>query len=135
MRGAKGLFLVSFAIVAGSWLIGVNYYSALPDLIPVHFDLSGQADGWAQKSFWSVFLLPLVQTLLVLFFWLLSRYPQYSNVSSTIALEALEAEYRERVYAVIRRMLALICTVLSAVLLYLHVLILRASLTAQPKLQ
>ena len=47
------LFVIWFALA-------VSVYSALPERIPVHFDLSGTADGFANRSWWSWYLLPLV---------------------------------------------------------------------------
>jgi uncharacterized membrane protein len=38
----------------------IYYYPQLPEKIPVHWDWMGRPDGWARKSFGSVFLLSLM---------------------------------------------------------------------------
>lgn len=134
MKGAKAATLLNLAILIASWVIGARYYTLLPDRIPIHYDLSGQANGWASKSFWSVFIVPLAQTFLALLFALLSRYPQYSNIPTTIALEALQPEVRECVYAVVRKMLSLICAAVNAFMLILYAQMLRAAVDPQPQL-
>ena len=39
-------------------------YALLPAMMPTHFGLTGMADGWSPKGFWSVYL-PLVIGILV----------------------------------------------------------------------
>ncbi|WP_067922668.1 DUF1648 domain-containing protein [Alicyclobacillus shizuokensis] len=54
-------------LVAGAVLAGMAYPS-LPDPLPIHFDLQGHPNGWAHKSFLSVFspvLMGLGLTLLM----------------------------------------------------------------------
>ncbi len=46
-----------FAVVAASWLLVFYCYPRLPDTIPVHWDMSGQVDGWGSKT-WAAFLFP-----------------------------------------------------------------------------
>lgn len=43
-------FLLLFVPVAITIAIAAYYYPQLPDRIPVHFDLNGDADGWNTKS-------------------------------------------------------------------------------------
>lgn len=49
------LHAIAIALLVLTGWYGLTQYSAMPDPIPVHWDLSGEADGWAPKTYWSVF--------------------------------------------------------------------------------
>lgn len=134
MKNLKPLFAVNLALWLAAWTFSVYYYPLLPHRIPTHFGFNGQADAWSQKSWLVIFLMPLLQTLVLGLLGVFYRYPQYSNIPSTVALEALEPEYRERVYGMIRRMLLAIGTWLSAILVYLHFEMLQAGLSSRQKI-
>ena len=56
---------ITLEIVIGLLLIApipilIYYYPLLPDRIPVHWDIRGIANGWKQKSFGAVFMLPIM---------------------------------------------------------------------------
>lgn len=129
MKNAKALFTLNVVLLIVSWAMAAYFYPSLPDRIPTHFGPSGQADAWSHKSFWSVFLLPIFQTGLIVIFSLLYRYPQYSNIPSTIALEALEPEFRDHIFEMIRRLLAVIFTFINAIFLYILWVMLRAGMS------
>jgi uncharacterized membrane protein len=42
----------------------IYYYPLLPDRIPVHWNIHGQPDSWGNKSFASIFLLPIMMIYL-----------------------------------------------------------------------
>ena len=46
-----------FAVVLTSWVLVAVCYAKMPDRIPIHWNLSGQADGWGDKS-QAAFLFP-----------------------------------------------------------------------------
>jgi hypothetical protein len=56
------LLIDSLAIVVliVGWWIALGSYPRLPETIPVHFGLSGEADGWGRR--WMIFLLPIIST-------------------------------------------------------------------------
>jgi uncharacterized membrane protein len=45
----------------------IFYYPALPEVVPVHWNASGEADRWAQKSLSSVFFVPALAVFLQIF--------------------------------------------------------------------
>ena len=55
------LTIAPFAILA-------FYYSQLPDVVPIHWNAAGEADGFADKSFFSVFFLPTLTAFFQLIF-------------------------------------------------------------------
>ena len=63
-------FLVALGLVVAELIYLALIYPSLPQQVPVHFNLWGQADGWAEKSIWSVFGLTLaLPALLALVWW------------------------------------------------------------------
>ena len=57
----------SQVLVALSFGFAVLFYRALPDPVPTHFDLTGNANGWTPKP-WGAFELPCVTLVLALLF-------------------------------------------------------------------
>ncbi|WP_237242221.1 DUF1648 domain-containing protein [Rothia nasimurium] len=63
-------FLVALGLVVAELIYLALIYQSLPQQIPVHYNLWGRADGWAEKSIWSVFGLTLtLPALLALVWW------------------------------------------------------------------
>ncbi|MGV8083048.1 MAG: SdpI family protein [Coriobacteriia bacterium] len=56
-------------LIAAMFVVGAIAYPTLPAQIPVHWGPTGQIDGWAAKSFWSVFLAPLIAAGLYVLLW------------------------------------------------------------------
>ncbi|MEO8072055.1 MAG: DUF1648 domain-containing protein [Acidobacteriota bacterium] len=54
------LMIAPFAVLA-------FYYPQLPEIVPIHWNAAGTADGFAKKSFSSVFFLPILTTILQIF--------------------------------------------------------------------
>jgi uncharacterized membrane protein len=52
--------------------ISILAYPVLPDLIPSHWNMAGEVDGYLPKI-WGVLIIPLVMVLLTAFFFLLPR--------------------------------------------------------------
>lgn len=64
---AIGLLTVTpFAIL-------IFYYPHLPDVVPIHWNVTGEADRWAKKDFSSVFFLPLLTAFLQVFLIILKQ--------------------------------------------------------------
>ncbi|MFC6353964.1 DUF1648 domain-containing protein [Rothia nasimurium] len=63
-------FLVALGLVVAEVIYLALLYPSLPQQIPVHYNLWGRADGWADKSVWSVFgLTGILLPLLALIWW------------------------------------------------------------------
>lgn len=54
-------FLIPFAIIALNIVLGLINYDSLPDKIPMHFNIMGEVDRWADKSLGVVLELPMMQ--------------------------------------------------------------------------
>ena len=82
----KKLLLFTSILILLPSLIGCVFWNQLPEEIPTHFNLLGQADGYNHKMS-AIFGLP---TLMLLMHWLLLfimiKDPKSSNISSKIQL-------------------------------------------------
>lgn len=59
------------------FLLAVVSYSSLPDSIPTHFNIKGQADDWGSKA--SIFILPGIGLLLFTGITIISKFPHIFN--------------------------------------------------------
>lgn len=66
-------------------------YSKLPDVIPVHYALNGEADRWATKS--EIWILVVVVGVLFLLLTLLSYRPRLVNIPVRITKENAQGKY------------------------------------------
>ena len=69
-------YLVEVAVIVLSivpFAVLVFYYPSLPDVVPIHWNAAGKADGWAKKDFSSVFFLPLLAAFLQIFWVILKQ--------------------------------------------------------------
>jgi len=54
------LYIIPLIICIRSFQISSENYDRLPDKIPMHFGITGQADKWWKKSRFSVYLMPAI---------------------------------------------------------------------------
>lgn len=82
----KKLVLFTSILILLPSLVGCVFWNQLPEEIPTHFNLLGQADGYNHKVF-AIFGLPALMLLMhwVLLF-LMIKDPKSSNISSKIQL-------------------------------------------------
>lgn len=101
-----------------SWVVVFVYWDKLPDIIPVHFGFNGQADAWAEKTWFYVLFLPVIQTIVLGLFLLLYYKPQFTNIPSTMWLATLSKDHREVAYGMLRDMNTGICCWTSMIFTY-----------------
>lgn len=102
----KILFILAFLLAITSWVIAIFYWDNLPEVIPIHFGISGQADGWANKSVFQVFMIPFLQLLMTIGLLFVYYKPQYSDMPTTMWLMTLEKKYQDHAFKLIRIMIA-----------------------------
>ncbi|HEX6588364.1 MAG TPA: DUF1648 domain-containing protein [Longimicrobiales bacterium] len=111
------------------WLFALGTYRRLPDSFPIHFDLAGNADGFAERGtagFVLWLLLPTTATLLSLFMRWAARAgwknPHLWNVPHKKQFVALSPERRAPAQGVLAEAMAwltLLCSALLATLEWL----------------
>jgi uncharacterized membrane protein len=70
----------------------VSRYSSLPDIIPIHFNLEGQPDGWGGK--WATVVILIISIVLYASMTLISRYPHLFNYPVKVTAENAERQYQ-----------------------------------------
>lgn len=82
----KKLLLFTSILILLSSLVGCVFWYQLPEKMPTHFNLLGQADGYNHKVF-AIFGLPALMLLMHwLLLFLMIKDPKSSNISSKIQL-------------------------------------------------
>ncbi|WP_340153720.1 DUF1648 domain-containing protein [uncultured Marivirga sp.] len=84
--------IANLAILVLTWLYIFLSYSELNSEIPVHFNASGEADRYGGKQ--SIFLLPLISTMLFIGLSVLNKYPHIFNYPTEITEENAKRQYR-----------------------------------------
>lgn len=115
----KVLFITAIILALASWGIAIYYWNKLPNIIPIHFGISGKADGWAEKSIFYVFLMPCLQSIMLAAFIFLHYKPQYSDIPTTMWLMTLDKKHREHAFKLIRIMLVGISLWIGALFTYM----------------
>ena len=110
---------IAVVLAVASWVIVIYYWGKLPNLIPTHFGITGQADGWSTKSIFSVFFIPFLQSLMLAGFVFLYYKPQYSDMPTTLWLMTLEEHKRDHAFDLIRTMIIGISLWIGALFTYL----------------
>lgn len=86
------------SVLVSFWIFTLHYFKQLPEIIPTHFRMNGEADGFGTK--WSIFGLPIIGTALYIVLSILSKYPNKMNYSVTIT-----EDNTEKLYTIMTQML------------------------------
>jgi uncharacterized membrane protein len=89
----KLIKVINYLILAFVWVFTVFNFNSLPETIPTHFGLDNKADAYGSRN--SLFILPVVTTVLFLLLAYVSKHP-YSpllNVPDTMRKDPLETEF------------------------------------------
>ena len=78
----KSLEIIGWVIVVIIWTLTITSYSKLPDIIPIHYNYAGQADGFGGKK--NILGLPIVATILFVVMTILNRFPHIFNYPTNI---------------------------------------------------
>jgi len=122
---ARALHLLNALLAACFLGFSLWAWEALPELIPVHFDASGEPTRWAARSFGSWFGLPIIALAMVALNYglaaALGRWPHLVNLPDKRRFLSLPPERRERVLAPMREMLYALSTPLLLLFLLIQV--------------
>ncbi|HVG11560.1 MAG TPA: DUF1648 domain-containing protein [Flavisolibacter sp.] len=112
---------ISLLLLLVLWLVAIRFYSLLPDIVPIHFDGKGQADGYSRKG--SLFLLPLIATIIYGGTTLLNKHPDIFNYGVSIT-----PENAHRLYSKATRFLRVLKLLVLILFLIIVVVVIRTSL-------
>lgn len=102
--GFTGLFLF--------WIYVCFIFTELPDIIPTHFNFKGEADDFGSKN--TIFLLPLISSILFIGLTVLNRYPHIFNY-----LEEITSENAEKQYTFATRLIRFLKTIIVFVFFFI----------------
>ncbi len=74
--------VVGWLLVVGIWTFTGYNYQGLPNIIPIHFNGAGVADGFGGRE--NIFTLPIVATILFIGLTLLNGFPHMFNYPTEI---------------------------------------------------
>ena len=83
----------SFLGLVATWIIAFIAYQSLPDIIPTHYGIKGQADDWGSKS--TIFILPVISLVLIIGMSILNRFPHIFNYPVKVTEENALQLYRK----------------------------------------
>ena len=85
-------FLTLFVLVI-LWCYVLMYYADLPDIVPTHFNASGEVDGTGGKS--SIWFLMAITTVITVGIYILTQYPHIHNYLVEITEENAAYHYKK----------------------------------------
>lgn len=87
----KFLETIGWGILLAMWALIILTYSKLPDIIPIHYDASGQVNGYGAKSM--IWGLPLIATMMYAGMTWLNKVPHIFNYLTEITEENALRQY------------------------------------------
>lgn len=73
----KILEVAGYIALVALWILVTVYYQRMPEIIPIHFKMDGEADGYGEKG--NLFLAPAICTLLFIFMAYIQSKPHKFN--------------------------------------------------------
>lgn len=111
------LLATNILIILFLWTYIITIYNELSATIPTHFGFDGKADATGPRS--SLFLLPVIATVMSIMLWILSFYPHKFNYAVKITEANASHQYRLGVNLV--RWLSVIITILFSYITYITI--------------
>lgn len=87
----KIIEVTSFVALVAFWLMNIFSFSTLPENIPTHYNGMGEVDSYGPKT--TIFLLPVLGTLIFVFLTFMLRKPESFNYTVEITEENALAQY------------------------------------------
>jgi uncharacterized membrane protein len=94
-----------------SWCLAIYSYITLPEIIPIHFDISGTVNGYGNKV--AVLLVPVIGTGVFIGLSILNNYPEIFNYPRKITEENALGNYTNatRMLRYLKLAIALVFTI------------------------
>ncbi len=86
------LEFISLLAMIGLVILSIYFYNQLPEEIPNHFNVHGEADGYGHKG--SIFMLPVIGLLILILFGTIEKYPHTFNYRKKITKENAFTQYK-----------------------------------------
>ncbi len=89
------LEIIGYFLLVLFWIFIISNYQTLPESIPIHYNGLGEVDNYGKKT--SIFLLPIIGSLLFLMLSVLNQSPENFNYKVKITLENAEKQYKNAI--------------------------------------
>ena len=87
----KALEIVGALSVFAIWGLTIINYNSLPDIIPKHYNIAGEADSFGGKE--SILILPVISTVIFAGLTILNKFPHIFNYQTVITKENALRQY------------------------------------------
>jgi uncharacterized membrane protein len=87
----KAVEIAGWISVLAVWCLTIVKYNSLPDIIPIHYNAAGVADGFGGKA--TILTLPLISTILFVGLTFLNKFPHIFNYPTNITKENALRQY------------------------------------------
>jgi uncharacterized membrane protein len=87
----KTFELVGWISIVTVWVLIITNFNNLPDIIPTHYNGSGQANGFGGKAV--ILILPFIATILFIGLTILNKFPHIFNYPTNITEENVLRQY------------------------------------------
>ena len=121
------LIWLNIGLLILAWIMALSSYDSLPERIPTHFNFKGQPNAWGEKSPYIFFMLPVVQSLIVLLIFILLRYTHLYNFPQKKEVRNWPDKYRQPVYDFLKLFMLLIALLLNIMFLIIQKMIIDSS--------
>lgn len=88
----KTFDIVTLCVFAITMVLLIMNWTKLPDTVPIHFNIKGEADGWGSK--YTLFILPFVTIGLYAFMTMFESKPHFYNYVVTLTKENVERQFK-----------------------------------------
>lgn len=78
----KILEILGWGFILAIWFLVIASYANLPDTIPIHYNGSGQVDGFGNKN--NILELPIMATIMFIGLTILNKFPHIFNYPTVI---------------------------------------------------
>lgn len=124
-RFDKRLEIASTLLLLLMWVLFLCLFLNLPAIVPLHYNAFGKVDSYGNKS--TLFILPLLTTVVYFGLTQLNKYPHIFNYMTTITKENAKQQYT--IATRMLRMLKLSILIVFNVLIVLDYFITKGSLS------
>lgn len=80
-----------YILLAALWCLVVYFYNNSPDVVPIHFNLAGEADGYGTRK--TMFITPVLCTFLFFMLTEVAKHPEMFNYPVTITPQNAKKQY------------------------------------------
>lgn len=89
----KTLEILGWTSILAIWVLTITNYTNLPDIIPIHYNDAGQADGFGAKA--NILILPLIATVLFIGITISNKFPHIFNCPTNITQDNALMQYTD----------------------------------------